>query len=218
LDKLGYFYIEVYLNIFNPISNKLKHILKGIDILMNETYEISQTMSLRRAFSSICMIIIIGLTFYFSLVVIPNIIPTFEATIGALLAIVIVGGGTFILLLDYLWMYRGASIRRIFTISPEGIKIVVPRQLIFNINWSEFDLIQLRKTTVASSSIHMASHRAYRFNFISNDEIYKDFIIIVSIHFNRVNCRAIASQMEQYAVKMNKQFIRGKIRKKKKKN
>ena len=184
----------------------------------SQTFEISQTMSFRRSSNSICMIIIIGLVFYFALVVMPIIAPPFMATIVAGLMIVIVGGGTFILLLDFLWMYRGASIRRIFSISPEGIKIVVPRQLIFEINWSEFDLIQLRKTTVMASSIHMTSHRAYRFNFISNEEIFKDFLIIVSIHFSRINCRAIASQMEQYAVKMNKQFIRGKIRKKKKKN
>ena len=180
----------------------------------SQTFEISQTMSLRRSSNSFCMIIIIGLVFYIALVVMPIIAPPFMATIVAGLMIVIVGGGTFILLLDFLWMYRGASIRRIFSISPEGIKIVVPRHLIFKINWSEFDLIQIRKSNASVSWFHI--QRAYKFNFISNDEIYKDFLIIKSIHFSRINCRAIISQMEQYAVKMNKQFTRGRIRKKKK--
>ena len=180
----------------------------------SQTFEISQTMSFRKNSFSICCIIFIGLIIYFSLVVFPNIVPPFAGFIGSVLIIGILGGGTFILLLDFLWMYRGASFRRIFSISPAGIKIVVPRQLIFEINWSEFDLVQLRKTAASISVLH--TQKAYRFNFISNDEIYKDFLLIVSIHFSGANCRAIISQMEQYTVKMNKQFIKGKIRKKKK--
>ncbi|GAG03314.1 unnamed protein product, partial [marine sediment metagenome] len=104
----------------------------------------------------------------------------------------------------------GAGIRRIFSISPKGIKMVVPREPIFEIYWSEFDFIQLHK--------HSGSHnnKRYRFYFISNDEVYNEFLIEGSMHFSGANCRAIVSQMEQYAAKMNKGFIRGKRRRKKK--
>lgn len=149
------------------------------------------------------------LIFYFSLVVIPSFMNPFEAAVAAGLLIVLVGGSSFLGLLYILWVYRGAGIRRIFSISPKSIKIVVPREPIFEVNWSEFDLIQLHKF----SGSH--NNKLYRFYFISNDEVYKDFLIEGSMHFSGVNCRAIVSQMERYAAKMNKQFIRGKRRKKK---
>ena len=175
-----------------------------------QTFEISQTMRFRKNGFSICCIIFIVLIFYFSLVVMPSVLNPFEAAIAAGLLIVLVGGASFLGLLYILWVYRGSSFRRIFSISPKGIKIVVPREPIFEVNWSEFDLIQLHKY----SGSH--NNKLYRFYFISNDEVYRDFIIEGSMHFSGLNCRAIVSQMEQYAAKMNKQFIRGKRRKKKK--
>ncbi|MEE9376729.1 MAG: hypothetical protein V3V33_01695 [Candidatus Lokiarchaeia archaeon] len=175
-----------------------------------QTIEISQTMRFRKNSFSICCIIFIVLIFYVSLVVMPSLLNPFEATIAAGLLIVLVGGVSFIGLLYILWVYRGAGIRRIFSISPKGIKIVVPREPIFEVNWSEFDLIQLHKFSGGHNN------KAYRFYFISNDEVYKDFLIEGSMHFSGANCRAIVSQMERYAAKMNKQFIRGRRRRKKK--
>ena len=176
----------------------------------SQTFEISQTMRLKKNWVSICWIIITGLIFYFSLVVFPKFVPPHIASLATILSIVIFGGASFLSLLYCLWLYRGASIRRIFSISPKGIKIVVPRKPIFEIYWSEFDLIQVHKF-YGSRNI-----KNYRFYFFSNDEIYKDFLIKGSLHFSRANCKAIVSQMELYAAKMNKQFIRG-IRKKKRK-
>lgn len=175
-----------------------------------QTFEISQTMRFRKYGFSICCLIFIGLLFYFSLVVIPSFAPSIMAEFVAWLLIPLIGGISFIGLLYILWLYRGSGVRRIFSISPKGVKIVVPRQPIFEVNWSEFDLIQLHKTAGPSNST------LYKFYFVSNDEVYKEFIIEGSIHFSGLNCRAIASKMEQYAAKMNKQFIRGKRRRKKK--
>ena len=174
-----------------------------------QTIEISQTMRFRKNCFSICCIIFIVIIFYVSLVVMPSVLSPFEAAIAAGLFIVLLGGVSFLSLLYILWVYRGAGIRRIFSISPKGIKIVVPREPIFEVNWSEFDLIQLHKF----SGSH--NNKAYRFYFISNEEVYKDFLIEGSMHFSGANCRAIVSQMERYAARMNKQFIRGKRRKKK---
>ncbi|NVM36461.1 MAG: hypothetical protein HWN81_12755 [Candidatus Lokiarchaeota archaeon] len=172
-----------------------------------QTFEISQTMRFRKSSFSICCIIFIVLIFYLSLVVFPNSMEPAMAVVASGLFIVLVGGASFLGLLYILWVYRGAGFRRIFSISPNGIKIVVPREPIFEVNWSEFDLIQLHKF----SGSH--NNKLYRFYFISNDEVNKDFLIEGSMHFSGVNCRAIVSQMEQYAAKMNKQFIRGKRRK-----
>lgn len=175
-----------------------------------QTFEISQTMRFRKNSFSICCIIFIVLIFYLSLFVFPNSMEPFQAAVASSLFIVLLGGVSFISLLYILWLYRDSGFRRIFSISPKGIKIVVPREPIFKVNWSEFDLIQLHKF----SGSH--NNKLYRFYFISNDEVYKEFLIEGSMHFSGLNCRAIVSQMEQYAAKMNKQFIRGKRRKKKK--
>ncbi|MBY8991913.1 MAG: hypothetical protein KGD58_14310 [Candidatus Lokiarchaeota archaeon] len=174
-----------------------------------QPFEISQTMRARKNCFSFCCIIFIGIVFYFSLVVAPSVWPAFQAAVVAGLFIVLVGGVSIIGLLYILWVYRGSGVRRIFSISPKGIKIVVPRQPIFEVNWSEFDLIQMYK--------HAGYHNnnEYRFYFVLNDEVYKEFNIEGSMHFSGLNCRAIVSKMEQYAVKMNKQFVRGRRRKKK---
>jgi len=176
----------------------------------SQTFEISQTMSFRRNSFSICCVIFIGLVFYLSLVVFPNNMDPLMALVASSLFIVLLGGFSFLSLLYILWLYRDSGIRRIFSISPKSIKIVLPKEPVFEVNWSEFDLIQLHK--------HSGSHnnKRYRFYFISNDEVYKEVLIEGSLHFSGAKCRAIVSQMKQHAAKMNKQFIRGKRRKKKK--
>ena len=85
--------------------------------------------------------------FYFSLVIAPSVWEAFQAAMVAGLFIVLLGGGSFLGLLYILWIYRGSGVRRIFSISPKGIKIVVPRQPVFEVSWSEFDLIQIHKHT-----------------------------------------------------------------------
>ena len=129
-----------------------------------QTFVISQTMR-------ICCIIFIVLIFYFSLVVFPKFMPPFMALVVSALFIVLLGGFSFIGLLYILWVYRGSGIRRIFSISTKRIKIVLPREPIFEIYWSEFDLIQLHKYNGSHNN------KEYRFYFISNDEVYHDFLI-----------------------------------------
>lgn len=174
-----------------------------------QPFEISQTMRFRKNCFSFCCIIFIGFVFYFSLVIMPNVWPAFQAAVGAGLFIVLLGGGSFLGLLYILWIYRGSGVRRIFSISPKGIKIVVPRQPVFEVSWSEFDLIQIHK--------HAGSHNNndYRLYFVLNDEVIEEFNIEGSMDFSGLNCRAIVSKMKQYAAIMNKQFVKGKRRRKK---
>ena len=176
-----------------------------------QPFEISQTMRFRKYGFSFCCIIFIGILFYFSLVVIPSEWNSFEAAIMSGLLIVLVGGASFIGLIYILIVYRSSGTRRIFSISPKGFKIVVPRQPVFEISWSKFDTIQIHKFAGSSNST------AYQFYFISNDEVYDDIIIKGSLHFSGLNCRTIISKTEQYAAKMNKEFIRGRRKRRRKK-
>jgi len=174
-----------------------------------QPFEISQTMRFRKNCFSFCCIIFIGIVFYFSLVVAPSVWPAFQAAVVAVLFIVLLGGVSIGGLIYILWVYNDSGVRRLFSISPKGIRIVVPKQPIFEVNWSEFDLIQLYK----HAGFH--NNHEYRFYFVLNDEVYKEFNIEGSIDFSGLNCRAIVSKMKQYAAKMNKQFVKGRRRKKK---
>jgi len=84
---------------------------------------------------------------------------------------------------------------------------VVPREPILEVNWSQFDTIELEK----SAGDH--NNKNYRFYFTKHGVVYREILIKGSLHFSGINCRTIISQMQQYAAKMNKQYIRGKRRK-----
>jgi len=170
----------------------------------SQTVEISQTMRFRRNGWSICCVIFIGLLLYFTLVVIPNQLNNFAGALMSGLLLPLVGGASFIGLLYILWIYRGAKFRRIFSISHEGIKIAVPREPLFEVLWSKFDLIHLYKYSGSQNQ------KYYRFYFISNGVVYDEFTIAGSMHFSGRNCRAIVFQLKQYAEKMNVNFTRGK--------
>ena len=172
-----------------------------------QPFEISQTMMFRIGCFSSCCIIFMVLLVYFSLVVFPSIMPPAQAAITGGLLLPILGGASFIGLIYMLIVYRGASSRRIFSISPKGIKMVVPREPILEVNWSQFDTIELEKSTGDHNN------KNYRFYFTKHGVVYGEILIKGSLHFSGINCRTIVSQLQKYAAKMNKQFIGGKRRK-----
>ena len=144
---------------------------------------------------------------YFSLVVFPNFMPPAGAAIASGLFIVLLGGASFIGLIYMLVVYRNAGSRRIVSISPKGIKIVVPREPILEADWSQFDSIEVEK----SAGDHNNKH--YKFYFTKHGVVYREIVIKGSIDFSGLNCRSIVSQMQHYAEKMNKEFIGGKRKK-----
>ena len=181
----------------------------GVNMVASDfqTLEISQTMRLRIGCYSSCCIIFMVLLVYFPLVVLPNFMPPAEIGIAAGLLIPLLGGVSFIGLIYLLVVYRNAGFRRIFSISPKGIKIVVPKEPICEADWSKFDTIEVKKSTGDHNNTH------YRFYFTSHGVVYREILIKGSIDFSGINCRTIVSQLKHYAEKMNKQFIRGKRRK-----
>ena len=153
-----------------------------------QPFEISQTMMFRIGCFSSCCIIFMVLLVYFSLVVFPSIMPPAQAAITGGLLLPILGGASFIGLIYMLIVYRGASSRRIFSISPKGT-------------------IELEKSTGDHNN------KNYRFYFTKHGVVYGEILIKGSLHFSGINCRTIVSQLQKYAAKMNKQFIGGKRRK-----
>ena len=183
----------------------------GSDMVASDfqPFEISQTMMFRIGCFSSCCIIFMVLIVYFSLVVFPNFMPPAGAALASGLFIVLLGGASFIGLIYMLVVYRNAGSRRIFSISPKGIKIVVPKEPICEADWSKFDSIEVEK----SAGDHNNKH--YRFYFTKHGVPYREILIKGSIDFSGINCRTIVSRMQHYAEKMNKQFIGGKRRRNK---
>ena len=181
----------------------------GSDMVASDfqPFEISQTMMARIGCFSSCCVIFMVLLVYFSLVVFPNIMPPAQAAITGGLLLLILGGVSVIGLIYLLIVYRNAGTRRIFSISPKGIKIVVPKEPIYEVDWSKFDTIEVRKSAGRSNSTN------YRFHFSKHGVVYREILIKGSIDFSGINCRTIVSRLQHYAEKMNKQFIGGKRRK-----
>lgn len=174
----------------------------GSDMVASDfqPFEISQTMLFRIGCFSSCCIIFMVLLVYFSLVVLPSIM-------GGLLITFMVPASV-IGLIYILVVYRHAGSRRIFSISPKGIKIVVTKEPICEVDWSKFDSIEVEKLAGRSNSTD------YRFYFTNHGVVYREIRIKGSIDFSGMNCRAIVSRLQHYAEKMNKEFIGGKRRKK----
>ncbi len=195
-------------------ENKLESkfcIFCGSDMVASDfqPFEISQTMMFRISCFSSCCIIFMVLIVYFSLVVFPTFMPPAIAALAAGLFIVLLGGVSFIGLIYMLVVYRNAGSRRIFSISPKGIKIVVTKEPICEADWSKFDSIEVEKLAGRSNSTN------YRFYFTKHGVVYREIVIKGSIDFSGLNCRAIVSRLQHYAAKMNKQFIGGKRRRNK---
>lgn len=174
----------------------------GSDMVASDfqPFEISQTMLFRIGCFSSCCIIFMVLLVYFSLVVLPSIM-------GGLLIIFMVPASV-IGLIYILVVYRHAGSRRIFSISPKGIKIVVTKEPICEVDWSKFDSIEVEKLAGIRNSTD------YRFYFTNHGVVYREIRIKGSIDFSGISCRTIVSRLQHYAEKMNKEFIGGKRRKK----
>jgi hypothetical protein len=182
----------------------------GSDMVASDfqPFEISRTMLLRVGCSSSCCIIFMVLIVYLSLVVLPSTVPLAQAEIMGGLLIIFMVPTCVIGLIYILVVYRHAGSRRIFSISPKGIKIVVTKEPICEADWSKFDSIEVEKLPGRKNSTD------YRFYFTNHGVVYREIRIKGSIDFSGITCRTIVSRLQHYAEKMNKEFIGGKRRKK----
>ncbi len=114
---------------------------------------------------------------------------------------------------------KGMGSARTFSISDQQIKIMLPEKPIFQINWSEFDTVQIHKSDPDRSDLMTmpsVKREVYSINFLSNDVSRGITSFMMPNDFNRRTTKKIRSLIEQYANKLNKQYIWGRKRKKKK--
>ena len=114
---------------------------------------------------------------------------------------------------------KGMGPARTFSISDKQIKIMLPEKPIFQINWSEFDTVQVYKSDPDRSNLMTmpsVKREVYSINFLSNDVSRGTTSFMMPNDFNRKTTKKIRSLIEQYASKLNVQYLWDKKKRKKK--
>ena len=101
---------------------------------------------------------------------------------------------------------------RTFSISEQEIRIIFPKKPPFNIQWSEFNTIQLYKYSPDYYDMFPVgmSLQAFKINFLLNDALIKETSIELGREFKSRTAKKIRSNIEQYANRLNKEYIWGK--------
>ena len=159
-----------------------------------------------------CMFIMLGivLSMIFLLLSTGNVGAAFGAVLLSIMLLPVVFGG----IIYVLWYTAGMDKPRTFFISDQEVKIMLPKKPVFQIFWSDFKTIQIRKRGTTNRT-------GYSLNFFSNDGSKRDkskrrIYIEWRRDFKKDTAKKIRSLLEQYANRLNKEYIWGRKRKKKK--
>ena len=131
--------------------------------------------------------------------------------VNVLLGVSIIWIPVLLCMLMYAIKYRGARTPRIFTISDKIININIPRKPIIQIGWDEFDTLQIKKRTTGGSH-----YTRKFFDLIFTGEGADRIINLERFEdFTDKTCKRIRDLLGEYAIRLNKEYIYGKKRKKK---
>jgi len=97
---------------------------------------------------------------------------------------------------------------REFSISDQVIKINIPKKFTFQINWSEFDTIQV-DSTMGRSFGYNANSVYFHFHFFSKNQSVGIFVIETGIDFTSRTFNKISSLIKKYADRLNKNYRLG---------
>ncbi|MFX1574262.1 MAG: hypothetical protein ACFFB0_16085 [Promethearchaeota archaeon] len=113
--------------------------------------------------------------------------------------------------------YRGADKPRTFTISDQSIKIKIPDKPIFQIQWSGVVTVQIYKSKYWSdrkrygkSLVNLVSKTVYIMNFYGKNGFLSTFGFHNKLDFRQRTAYGIISLIEQYAHRLQKEYIWGK--------
>lgn len=92
---------------------------------------------------------------------------------------------------------------RTFSISDYYIRINTPKRPPLLIRWADFDTIQM----YIESSGYKNRHTYLRMKFYSGQDLYLSYMIERASDFRWSTGKKIRTLIEQYAIRLNKQFI-----------
>jgi len=179
------------------------------DVSETNKVEITKTLKASKYGSICCIIIILGIVL--GLIFLLYSAGTIQAAIGAvflaaLLLPVVVG-----FLIYFLFYTSKMGQARTFSISDQEIKIALPNKPVFRINWSEFTTVQLFRFAKGI----IIDRPALSLNFFTNEGSKRETSIEIGREFKNSTVKKITSLIEQYANRLNKEYIWGTKKKKK---
>ena len=131
--------------------------------------EITETLKGYKYFNLCCMLFVLGivLSMIFFFLSMENVGGAIGAVILSIILLPVVFGG----IIYVLWYSARMDKPRTFSISDQEVKIMLPKKPIFQINWSDFKTIQIRKAAFGSFT---SNRVGYSLNFFSNDGSKRD--------------------------------------------
>ena len=193
------------------IKDEMIKEVEGNKNLESELFKIEET--LKTAFNcSLCLII--GFLYFMIVVSITLFISPPEGVNPFLIpVIIIIIWAVIIPILSLIIpMFRGLRKKRLFLITdkkiamklPDKDPFKIPEQYTFQINWSEFDKIQVKKHANAMINIQRIY---YNFSFLKEDEVVGVFEFESGVDFKVRSRKKIISNLHDLALKMNKECI-----------
>lgn len=171
--------------------------------------EITETLKGYKYSYLCCMLIMLGIVL--GIILLLASMEDVGAQVGAALLSIFLLPVVFCGIIYVLWYTARMSKPRTFIISDQEIKIRLPKKPIFQINWSDFNTIQIFKSNLSIETNRVG----YSLNFFSNDGSKREITIELGRDFKRGTAKNIKSLLEQYANRLNKEYIWGRKRKKK---
>lgn len=146
-----------------------------------------------------------------TIIIIPMITVSWGIAITVIIAIFLLPIG----LCFFIQMLRFTSPMgpsRTISISDQEIRINFPKKPPFKIKWSEFDTVQLYKYSPDYYDMFPVgmSIQAYKIRFLSNDVLKAETSIELARDFSSRTAKRVRALMEQYATRLNKEYIWGK--------
>jgi hypothetical protein len=139
------------------------------------------------------------------------------AALGIMAFICLVPGLIYIIVL-FTGSYHEVGATRTFTISDQTIKIMIPDISAFQIPWSDIATVQIYKSESWSDWRRYSGHRTnpsgktlvYVINFYGRSGYLTTYAFVRGLDFSGSSTRRIVSLIEQYAYRLQKEYIWGK--------
>ncbi|MFX1337930.1 MAG: hypothetical protein ACFFDK_04920 [Promethearchaeota archaeon] len=176
------------------------------DLSESNKVEIIKDYTLRK-YGSICCVILVPFVILGFMILGLFIHPLF---FFAFLFIFIVMFPCFICaIIGTLRMKSSYGRTREFSISDQGIKIMLPRKFTFQINWSQFDTIHAFDSVGSDYGAlwPTISTSYYNCYFFSKNTQVTNFILETDVDFSSKDVSRIATLINQYALRLNKDYI-----------
>lgn len=170
---------------------------------MSEKFEVEENLRTSFCCGWCCSVCFVSFMLFISIGFFLRPPPGFDPTMLPLLLLIIWP----IVIIFVIWvayLLRGTTKTRTFLISDQGIRIFVPTKSPFQIQWSDFDNIRVKKRT--TTAVILDTTTVY-YTLIFERQGDRRFEIESGKDFKKRTIKRILANLEEFCNKMNKQYF-----------